>query len=946
MFKKILFFLLIPSLCWAQAHPRITAQSQHPLRHRQESILSGLSTVTGLNVTTTYGIKATDGASGVLTLGGTGGTYNGSISIDFEEQWDGAILTINHPSYDNLTFDADFKFRDDKAFVFGNNSEAKFVWETGGNDFLALTTDVDGAGKSGYISIFETYDFNYGNIANRRPASSTTNPTLRIYSSDDTEPTDYIEMYHDQDNGYIVSGSGQIILDSANWITLDSNGNSQGTVFQQAGTSGLGIALDSSMDQINLFPYDAFGNQVVLTNAANYASDHDHATTTNPTLFIHSDLSPDTSNIQYGGLFHTGDSDDDGGFGLISGSNYITVMNAGDQADDDRIPNSAATDPVLRVYSADDTEPTDYIEMYHDQDDAKIVNGVGSIIFDSASNFHFDSFGGKNFFKENGSDRLRFDISNSRTQSLIAPADDVGNQLILTTRINVEKNHDHATTTNPTLFIHSDFNPDTSNIQYGGLFHTGDVDDDGGFGLISGSNYITVMNAGDQADDDRIPNTAATDPVLRVYSADDTNANDYIEMYHDQDNAIIESGNGDLQLNADESGSSVKIKGDSQIHFIANNGQVHWIRDGETMSIWDMSPSTDQYKIGLDDESGNQVVYTNTTNIANDHDHAVQTNPTLYIHSDESPATAPNDYLALYHDQTFAQIYSPSSITIDTDTNLLIDSANGRFTYLRGGTSGFNIDIDLATNEAKLGFEDNSGNQAIITNDANIVPDHDHAATTNPTLFIHSDLNPDTSNNQWGSFTHDQENFIITTGVNVGTGSGATTDENAIVLAPRGSEGVRVSGAGYLQLTKIWHGYGGFEGQNETVETAAATPNFVHITNAGNNLWNLDEADGITESGDVFTLVNTGDYMGTMTITVSASNGKDFHVQVYNNTQTRVEGRPIGVSSTGAGNEMNVTLPIYIEGTAGDEFQFMIACADATDAVVDDGLFVLTYLHD
>ena len=43
---------------------------------------------------------------------------------------------------------------------------------------------------------------------------------------------------------------------------------------------------------------------------------------------------------------------------------------------------------------------------------------------------------------------------------------------------------------------------------------------------------------------------------------------------------------------------------------------------------------------------------------------------------------------------------------------------------------------------------------------------------------------------------------------------------------------------------------------------------------------------------------------------------------------------------------MNVSIPIYIEATAGDAIQFEIMSADGTDAVVDDGLFYLTYLHD
>jgi hypothetical protein len=148
-----------------------------------------------------------------------------------------------------------------------------------------------------------------------------------------------------------------------------------------------------------------------------------------------------------------------------------------------------------------------------------------------------------------------------------------------------------------------------------------------------------------------------------------------------------------------------------------------------------------------------------------------------------------------------------------------------------------------------------------------------------------------------------------------------------------------------VRVASAWHGYGGFEDQAETITCGVGDWN--HITNAGNNLWNLDEGDGVTLSSDVFTLTNTGDYAGTLSVSISGLTGKDFHIRVYNNTQTRVEGRAIGISTTGANNEMNVCVPIYIEGTASDAFQFEIMSADGSDPpTVDDALFYMTYLHD
>uniref|UniRef100_A0A6M3INS2 Uncharacterized protein n=1 Tax=viral metagenome TaxID=1070528 RepID=A0A6M3INS2_9ZZZZ len=84
-----------------------------------------------------------------------------------------------------------------------------------------------------------------------------------------------------------------------------------------------------------------------------------------------------------------------------------------------------------------------------------------------------------------------------------------------------------------------------------------------------------------------------------------------------------------------------------------------------------------------------------------------------------------------------------------------------------------------------------------------IAQNYDHGNQTNPTIFLHSILNPNTSNNQWGSFSHNQEDFLITTGVNVGTGTAPTTDENGIKLFPRtGAAGLHVKGLGELHATR------------------------------------------------------------------------------------------------------------------------------------------------
>lgn len=67
-------------------------------------------------------------------------------------------------------------------------------------------------------------------------------------------------------------------------------------------------------------------------------------------------------------------------------------------------------------------------------------------------------------------------------------------------------------------------------------------------------------------------------------------------------------------------------------------------------------------------------------------------------------------------------------------------------------------------NQSLFGINSSSGNQLILGSYTHSAKDYDHATTTTPTLFIHSDTDPDTNNTQWISLTHDQTDGVIRTG--------------------------------------------------------------------------------------------------------------------------------------------------------------------------------------
>ena len=141
----------------------------------------------------------------------------------------------------------------------------------------------------------------------------------------------------------------------------------------------------------------------------------------------------------------------------------------------------------------------------------------------------------------------------------------------------------------------------------------------------------------------------------------------------------------------------------------------------------------------------------------------------------------------------------------------------------------------------------------------------------------------------------------------------------------------------------IWHAYGGYENQNLTLPCDADT--WTKVTNTAGTLWVGSEANGITMDDDEMVIANAGDYVGQVSLTISALNGKDFHFRVYNMMQSAAT-IALGISTTGAGNEMCLSMPLYLETDAGDRFQMQINSTDGTDPVLDDAVFYVAYLHD
>jgi len=152
--------------------------------------------------------------------------------------------------------------------------------------------------------------------------------------------------------------------------------------------------------------------------------------------------------------------------------------------------------------------------------------------------------------------------------------------------------------------------------------------------------------------------------------------------------------------------------------------------------------------------------------------------------------------------------------------------------------------------------------------------------------------------------------------------------------------------SGMFRQGSTWHVYGGFQSLATII---AVTQNvYAHITNATNNLWVIPEAVGVTVVNDAFVFENPGDYFGTVSIALSALNGKDYFLRCMNTTTNIQQGYVLGTSTSGAGNYSIITLPLYLEDVkAGDTFQFQITCiTDGTDPTIRSAIFYIAYLHD
>lgn len=245
---------------------------------------------------------------------------------------------------------------------------------------------------------------------------------------------------------------------------------------------------------------------------------------------------------------------------------------------------------------------------------------------------------------------------------------------------------------------------------------------------------------------------AGTNHRIRAYSNDTSQNNDFIEMSHDQTDGRIVTGEGDIVLMP--ATGNVGVGGVPGRDFsLIGSGTTFFQITNAALGVG----SGNGFEIFVTDAGGGGII------------------------NRESGAL---------------ELRSGGAISINANGGgLNLNASNGQFVFKDNGTTSGFFTFDITQTQVNFSVRDAAGNMLIFTDDANSGVQHDHATPTDFHMFIHSALSPAVSNNQWGSLHHDQENFIITSGVEVGDGSGdlpTRTIENAIVFAPRGVEVARI----------------------------------------------------------------------------------------------------------------------------------------------------------
>jgi hypothetical protein len=228
---------------------------------------------------------------------------------------------------------------------------------------------------------------------------------------------------------------------------------------------------------------------------------------------------------------------------------------------------------------------------------------------------------------------------------------------------NNSKDHDHGPQTNPTLFIHSATDPNTDNTQWVSFAH-----DQTDAILESGAGDIVFDSATGVA---RITGAAATLHLGELGSSP--------YFFRSGDNAVT------LER---ASGSNLATLTLNSVELLGN---VRSITSGNERPRYRVSTGG-QFEINPGTNNRRSLVLCAFANNNADYGHALQANPTLFVHSATVAGTATDEWLGTTHDQNHGLLTTGKG-------DLLCRPASGRLAIGdTSGSTGVVLDAETAAN--------------------------------------------------------------------------------------------------------------------------------------------------------------------------------------------------------------------------------------------------------
>jgi len=310
-------------------------------------------------------------------------------------------------------------------------------------------------------------------------------------------------------------------------------------------------------------------------------------------------------------------------------------------------------------------------------------------------------------------------------------------------------------------------------------------------GVGADSNGLVVAQRADSSFD--FAHALETNPTIFIHSANQ-NANEYLSFAHDQTNGRIGVGVGNITVSSTALVPDVNNLRDLGVYgnawkdlFVSGTTYL-----GATALNGDFDPSTNNtYDLGEFGLAWNNLFVSSTAYVG-----GLSVSSTSNGYTELIPESA--NYLVIGD-------AGVTSHTLNANDDLLVSGeleVNGSSWFdgnaLFAGTTGVKADTYFSWNSTAypLTVTESFGNQTdtvlmllgatdnsyIFGPDSMLNNDFDHGAQTNPTVFIHSDTDPDTNNAQYLSFTHNQTDGVISVGTGqINMGSNTYFDTGGIL---------------------------------------------------------------------------------------------------------------------------------------------------------------------